>query len=43
MNHIEICIYQEIYLRYFNLINKDDKIWFLNPGEAIINNIETRN
>jgi len=40
INHIQICIYQEIYLRYFNEINKNENIWFLSPGVAILNNIE---
>ena len=35
-----ICILQEIYLRYFDLINKNNLRWFLYPGEALINNIE---
>ena len=39
-NHIQICIYQELYLRYFNEIKKNDNIWFLTPGNAILNNIE---
>ena len=43
INHIQICIYQEIYLRYFNEIKKNDKIWFLTPGVAILNNIEKIN
>ena len=40
MNRIQICIYQEFYLRYFNYIKKNDKVWFLTPGQALINNIE---
>ena len=40
INHIQICIYQEFYLRYFNEIKKNDYIWFLSPGNAILNNIE---
>jgi hypothetical protein len=41
MNHMQICSYQELYLRYFNNIGKNDKIWFLSPGTAILTNIET--
>ena len=40
INHIQICIYEEMYLRYFNEIRKNDNIWFLSPGKAILNNIE---
>lgn len=40
INQIQICILQEIYLRYFQSINKNDKIWFLSPSIAILNNIE---
>ena len=35
-----ICLYQEIYMRYYNHINKDNKIWFLTPVQAIVNEIE---
>ena len=31
----ELCIIQEFVLRYFNKINKDGKIWFLRPEQAI--------
>ena len=40
MNQIQICVYQELYLRYFNNERKNKKIWFLSPGVAILNNIE---
>jgi hypothetical protein len=39
-NRTEICILQEMYLRYFNEINKNNKRWFLSPEESIINNLE---
>ena len=39
-NKKEICVIQEILLRYFNKNKKNNKTWFLNPQEAIINNIE---
>ena len=37
---IEFCILQEMYLRYFNKINKNGKIWFLSPQKSSINKIE---
>ena len=39
-NQIFICIIQELYLRYFNHIKKNQKVWFLKPEIAIINDIE---
>jgi hypothetical protein len=39
-NKKEFCIIQELLLRYFNKEKKNNKIWFLNPQESIINNIE---
>jgi hypothetical protein len=39
-NKIEFCVLQELYLRHFDKIKKDDKRWFLNQSESIINNIE---
>ena len=39
-NQLFICIIQELYLRYYNSINKDNKVWFIKPEIAIINNIE---
>lgn len=35
-----LCILQELILRYYNHIKKDDKIWFLDSGDAILNDIE---
>lgn len=35
-----LCILQELLLRYYNYIKKDDKIWFLDSDDAILNNIE---
>jgi len=40
-NVIELCIYQELILRYFQLINKDNKTWFVDTQTAIINNFES--
>ena len=36
---IEFCVIQELLLRFYNKTKKDNKIWFLNPSEAIVNNI----
>lgn len=35
-----LCVLQELLLRYYNFIKKNDKIWFLDSDEAILNNIE---
>jgi hypothetical protein len=40
INKTEICVLQEMYLRYFNETNKNNKRWFLSPEEAIINDLE---
>ena len=32
---IELCVTQELILRYFNVIQKDNKKWFLIPEMAI--------
>lgn len=39
-NKIEFCVLQELTLRYFDRIKKSGLRWFLNPQEAIVNNIE---
>jgi|UniRef100_A0A6C0CYU6 hypothetical protein len=39
-NKKEFCVIQELILRSFNKIKKNNKIWFLTPQESIINNIE---
>ena len=36
---IEICILQEILLRYYNSIRKNGKIWFINSDIALFNKI----
>jgi len=36
---LELCILQEMYLRYYSKIKKNDKIWFLSPQKSSINNI----
>lgn len=33
---VQICILQELFLRYYNLTRHNDKIWFITPTEAII-------
>ena len=39
-NKKEFCVIQELVLRFFNKIEKNNKRWFLTPQEATINNIE---
>jgi superfamily II DNA or RNA helicase len=39
MNEIELCIFQEILLRYFEYIHNKNKIWFLTPLQVILNKI----
>ena len=39
-NKLEFCVLQEMYLRFYNKVKKNEKRWFLNPSEMIINNIE---
>ena len=38
---VYLCVLQEFILRLYNYENKNDKIWFLNPVDAIINNVES--
>jgi len=40
ISRTELCIIEEFLLRYFNSITKDNKIWFLNPAQAVLVNIE---
>ena len=40
-NEIELCILQEFILRYFDIIYKDGKRWFLTPIQVLLNKIET--
>lgn len=35
MSHTELCVLQELLLRYFDIIKKDDLKWFLTPEMAI--------
>ena len=39
-NKIEFCVMQEMYLRYFDKISKNNKRWFVTPSEMILNGIE---
>jgi hypothetical protein len=36
----DICIIQELYLRMFHNLKKNNKYWFLNPAESVLTNIE---
>jgi len=35
VGHVELCVIQELTLRYFDAIKKEDKRWFLTPEMAI--------
>ena len=37
---LEFCVIQEMLLRHFDKIKKDNKTWFFNQSAAMINNIE---
>lgn len=39
MNEVELCIFQEILLRYFDITNEEGKRWFLTPIQVILNKI----
>ena len=40
MNNIELCIFMEFVLRYYNEIKKQDKVWFLEPEYSQLLKIE---
>ena len=40
MGRVEICVLQELYLRLFDMENKNKKAWYLSPSEAVLINIE---
>lgn len=40
-SEIELCILQEFILRYFDVIRKDEKRWFLTPVQVLLNKVET--
>ena len=37
-----ICIIQELYFRFFDEKNKNEKKWFLSPGESLLTNIDKK-
>jgi hypothetical protein len=39
MNEVELCIFQEILLRFFDATQNKNKIWFLTPLQVILNKI----
>jgi len=43
VNHIELCVFQEFILRYFDTIKRDEKKWFLTPEMAVFFKLYTVN
>ena len=43
VNHLELCVFQEFILRYFDAIKRDEKKWFLTPEMAIFFKLYTVN
>jgi hypothetical protein len=43
VNHVELCVFQEFILRYFDAIKRDEKKWFLTPEMAIFFKLYTVN
>ena len=41
VGHVELCVFQEFILRYFNTIKREDKRWFLTPEMAIWHKLYT--
>jgi hypothetical protein len=41
VGQVELCVFQEFILRYFNTINKDNKKWFFTPEMAIWHKLYT--
>ena len=39
MNEVELCIFQEILLRFYDATQNKNKIWFLTPSQVILNKI----
>ena len=39
MNEVELCIFQEILLRFFDATHNKSNIWFLTPLQVILNKI----
>jgi hypothetical protein len=40
INHSHACVIQEMFLRVYNIMKKNDVIWFLSPEEAMLIDIE---
>jgi len=40
ITQIHACVIQEMFLRYYNIQNKDSRHWFLSPEEAVLIDIE---
>jgi hypothetical protein len=38
-NNMDLCIYQELTLRYYQQTNKENKIWFLEPEKIKLYNL----
>lgn len=38
-NQIDLCILQEFILRYYDMMEKNNKFWFINPDVALFNKI----
>lgn len=41
VGHVELCVLEELILRYFDMIDKDGKKWFLSPEMAIFHKLYT--
>ena len=41
IGHLELCIFQEFILRYFNTIKKEGKLWFFTPEMALWHKLYT--
>jgi hypothetical protein len=41
MGHTELCVLEELIMRYFDMIDKDGKKWFLTPEMAIFHKLYT--
>lgn len=41
IGHLELCVFQEFILRYFNTIKKEGKLWFFTPEMALWHKLYT--
>ena len=41
IGHVELCVFLEFIMRYFNTIQKDGKKWFFTPEMALIHKLYT--